>query len=641
MALRSDIRNVAIVAHVDHGKTTLVDAMLKQSHVFSDREVVPDRVMDSGDLEREKGITILAKNTAVKYTGPLAAKLGQPDGITINVVDTPGHADFGGEVERGISMVDGVVLLVDASEGPLPQTRFVLRKALEAKLPVILVINKTDRPDARIDEVVSETTDLLLGLAQDVMEEGVDLDLDTLLDLPIIYCAAKAGKASVNKPADGTEPDNDDLEPLFESILTNIPAPEYEEGAPLQAHVTNLDSSDFLGRLGLVRIYNGTLEKGKTYGLSRVDGSIESFRVSELLRTEGLDRIPTPSAGPGDIVAVAGLSDIMIGETIVDPADPRPLPLIHVDDPAISMTFGTNDSPLAGTEGKDHKLTARMIKDRLDRELIGNVSIKVIPTDRPDAWEVQGRGELALAVLAEQMRREGFELTVGRPQVVTKKIDGKINEPMEASTIDVPQEFMGAVTQLMAARKGRMDSMTNHGSGWVRLQFTVPSRGLIGFRTQLLSSTRGSGIASSVSAGYAPWCGDISIRQNGSMISDRSGKASPYAMQRLQARGNFFVEPTSPVYEGQVVGVANKPGDLDINITLEKHMTNMRSSTADVLETLTPPINMSLEECLDFAGEDECVEVTPEATRVRKLILDREAWYKWNARQHREQVRNA
>ncbi|MCI1984230.1 MAG: translational GTPase TypA [Bifidobacteriaceae bacterium] len=635
MAVRSDIRNVAIVAHVDHGKTTLVDAMLKQSHVFSEREKVPDRVMDSGDLEREKGITILAKNTAVQYTGPLAAKLGEPKGITINVVDTPGHADFGGEVERGISMVDGVVLLVDASEGPLPQTRFVLRKALEAKLPVILVINKTDRPDARIDEVVSETSDLLLGLAQDVSEEGIDLDLDSLLDLPVIYAAAKAGRASTEKPADGTVPENDNLEPLFECILNNIPAPQYEEGAPLQAHVTNLDASDFLGRLGLVRIYNGTLKKGQNYGLSRVDGSIENFKVTELLRTEGLDRVPTEEAGPGDIVAIAGVSDIMIGETIVDPDDPRPMPLIHVDPPAISMTFGTNDSPLVGTEGKDHKLTARMLKDRLDRELIGNVSIKVVDTDRPDVWEVQGRGELALAVLAEQMRREGFELTVGRPQVVTQVIDGKVNEPMEANTIDAPEEYMGAITQLMAARKGRMDSMTNHGSGWVRLEFTVPSRGLIGFRTQLLSATRGTGISSSISAGYAPWAGEIVTRQNGSMVADRAGKASPYAMQRLQARGSFFVQPQSPIYEGQIVGMANKPGDLDLNVTLEKHLTNMRSSTADVLETLTPPIQMSLEESLDFANDDECVEVTPESIRVRKIILDRDAWYKWNARNRR------
>lgn len=640
MAIRSNIRNVAIVAHVDHGKTTLVNAMLQQSNVFSEREEVPDRVMDSGDIEREKGITILAKNTAIDYNGPAAAELGEENGIIINVVDTPGHADFGGEVERGISMVDGVVLLVDASEGPLPQTRFVLRKALEAKLPVILAINKTDRPDARISEVVSEATDLLLGLAQDVVEEGVELDLDALLDLPVIYCAAKAGRASVNQPADGDVPDNDNLEPLFEMIVKNIPAPHYNEDAPLQAHVTNIDASDYLGRLGLVRIYSGELIKGKQYGLSRNDGTIQNFKLTEILRTDGLDRVPAETAGPGDIVAIAGVNDIMIGETIVDPNNPLPLPLIHVDEPAISMTFGTNDSPLAGTEGKDHKLTARMLKDRLDKELIGNVSIQVLDTDRPDVWEVRGRGELALAVLAEEMRREGFELTVGRPQVVTKKEDGKTLEPFEHSTIDVPEEYMGAVTQLMAARKGRMDSMTNHGSGWVRMEFTVPSRGLIGFRTQLLSSTRGTGIASSISAGYAEWAGEIVVRQNGSMVADRQGKASPYAMQKLQARGNFFVQPQSPVYEGQVVGVTGKPGDLDINITLEKHMTNMRSATADVLETLTPPIQMSLEESLDFANDDECVEVTPESIRVRKIILSRDAWYKWHAQQRRQSKQN-
>ena len=637
MAVRSDIRNVAIVAHVDHGKTTLVNAMLEQSHVFSPREAVPDRVMDSGDIEREKGITILAKNTAVTYKGPLAEKYGSPEGITINVVDTPGHADFGGEVERGISMVDGVVLLVDASEGPLPQTRFVLRKALEAKLPLILVVNKTDRPDARIAEVLDATNDLVLGIAQDVMEEGVDLDLDKILEMPVLYAAAKVGHCDTVRPADGEVPANDNLEPLFEAIIKNIPAPHYDPDMPLQAHVTNLDSSDFLGRLALIRVYNGTIKAGKQYGLSRVDGSIENFKVTELLRTDGLDRKHTDEAGPGDIVAMAGVSDIMIGETVVDPNDPKPLPLIHVDAPAISMTFGTNDSPLAGTEGKDHKLTARMIKDRLDRELVGNVSIRVLPTDRPDAWEVQGRGELALSVLAEEMRREGYELTVGRPQVVTKVIDGQLCEPMEHATIDTPQEYMGAVTQLMAGRKGQMTSMKNHGSGWVRLEFSVPSRGLIGFRTNLLTATHGTGIESSIADGYAPWAGKIETRLNGSMVCDRQGTASPYAMQKLQARGNFFVEPQSPVYEGQIVGINSKPGDLDVNITLAKHMTNMRSSTADVLETLTPPIQMSLEESLDFANEDECVEVTPEAIRIRKIILDREQWYKWNARRLRKE----
>ncbi|NYI25674.1 translational GTPase TypA [Aeriscardovia aeriphila] len=637
MAVRSDIRNVAIVAHVDHGKTTLVNAMLEQSHVFSPREAVPDRVMDSGDIEREKGITILAKNTAVTYKGPLAEKYGSPEGITINVVDTPGHADFGGEVERGISMVDGVVLLVDASEGPLPQTRFVLRKALEAKLPLILVVNKTDRPDARIAEVLDATNDLVLGIAQDVMEEGVDLDLDKILEMPVLYAAAKVGHCDTVRPADGEVPANDNLEPLFEAIIKNIPAPHYDPDMSLQAHVTNLDSSDFLGRLALIRVYNGTIKAGKQYGLSRVDGSIENFKVTELLRTDGLDRKHTDEAGPGDIVAMAGVSDIMIGETVVDPNDPKPLPLIHVDAPAISMTFGTNDSPLAGTEGKDHKLTARMIKDRLDRELVGNVSIRVLPTDRPDAWEVQGRGELALSVLAEEMRREGYELTVGRPQVVTKVIDGQLCEPMEHATIDTPQEYMGAVTQLMAGRKGQMTSMKNHGSGWVRLEFSVPSRGLIGFRTNLLTATHGTGIESSIADGYAPWAGKIETRLNGSMVCDRQGTASPYAMQKLQARGNFFVEPQSPVYEGQIVGINSKPGDLDVNVTLAKHMTNMRSSTADVLETLTPPIQMSLEESLDFANEDECVEVTPEAIRVRKIILDREQWYKWNARRLRKE----
>lgn len=636
MAVRSDIRNVAIVAHVDHGKTTLVNAMLEQSHVFSPREKVPDRVMDSGAIEREKGITILAKNTAVTYKGPLAAKYGAPNGMTINVVDTPGHADFGGEVERGISMVDGVVLLVDASEGPLPQTRFVLRKALEAKLPIILVINKTDRPDARIQEVVGATNDLILGLAQDVMDEGVDLDLDKLVDMPTLYASAKAGRADTVRPKDGELPANGNLEPLFEAIIKNIPAPTYDPDAPLQAHVANLDSSDFLGRLALIRIYNGHIKSGQTYGLSRVNGTIENFKVTELLRTEGLTRTPTEEAGPGDIVAMAGVQDIMIGETVVDPNDPKPLPLIHVDPPAISMTFGVNDSPLAGTEGKDHKLTARMIKDRLDRELVGNISIRVLPTDRPDAWTVEGRGELALSVLAEEMRREGYELTVGRPRVVTKTIDGKLCEPMEEATIDAPEEYMGAITQLMAARKGVMKSMKNHGSGWVRLVFSVPSRGLLGFRTQLLSATRGTGIESSIAAGYEPWKGDIEVRQNGSMVCDRNGNASPYAMQKLQARGTFFVEPQSPVYEGQIVGINNKPGDLDVNVTLAKHMTNMRSSTADVLQTLTPPIKMSLEESLDFAADDECVEVTPESVRVRKIILDRDQWYKWKARNARK-----
>ena len=630
-ASRPDLRNVAIVAHVDHGKTTIVDALLQQTHAFSAHADVEDRVMDSGDLEKEKGITILAKNTTVFYNGPSA----NGETITINVIDTPGHADFGGEVERGLSMVDGVVLSLCISEVPMPKIRFLLRNCLASKLLVIRVVTKVDRPDSCIDEVVGESMDLLLGLASDLADEVPDLDLDAVLNVPVVYASGKAGAASLNQPADGQLPDNDDLEPLFKTIIEHVPAPTYDPNEVLQAHVTNLDSSPFLGRLALVRIFNGTLKKGQTVAWARHDGEIKNVRISELLATKALERVPAESAGPGEIVAVAGIEDITIGETLTDAENPKPLPLIKVDDPAISMTIGINTSPLAGRV-KGAKVTARQVKDRLDRELIGNVSIKVLPTQRPDAWEVQGRGELALAILVEQMRREGFELTVGRPQVVTKKIDGVVNEPMENTTIDVPEEYMGTVTQLLADRKGRMENMTNHGTGWVRLQFTVPSRGLIGFRTALLSATRGTGIASSISAGYAPWAGQIVTRQNGSMVCDRKGIATPYAMQRLQARGNFFVEPQSPVYEGQVVGVNNKPDELDVNITLAKHMTNMRSSTADVLETLTPPIKMSLEESLDFANEDECVEVTPESIRVRKIILSREDWYKWRAKQRRQ-----
>ncbi|MFV0910437.1 MULTISPECIES: translational GTPase TypA [Rothia] len=616
-ASRPDLRNVAIVAHVDHGKTTIVDAMLKQTHAFSAHADVEDRVMDSGDLEKEKGITILAKNTTVFYDGPSA----NGETITINVIDTPGHADFGGEVERGLSMVDGVVLLVDASEGPLPQTRFVLRKALAAKLPVILVVNKVDRPDARIDEVVSETMDLLLGLASDLAEEVPDLDLDSVLDVPVVYASGKAGAASLNQPADGALPDNDDLEPLFKTIIEHVPAPTYNPDEVLQAHVTNLDSSPFLGRLALVRIFNGTLKKGQTVAWARQDGDIKNVRISGLLATKALERVPAEEAGPGEIVAVAGIEDITIGETLTDAENPKPLPLIKVDDPAISMTIGINTSPMAGRV-KGAKVTARQVKDRLDRELIGNVSIKVLPTQRPDAWEVQGRGELALAILVEQMRREGFELTVGKPQVVTKTIDGKLYEPMEHMIIDVPEEHLGAVTQLMAARKGRMENMSNHGTGWVRMEFAVPARGLIGFRTQFLTETRGAGISSSYSIDPEPWAGDIEYRTNGSMIADRAGVVTPYAMINLQERGTFFVEPTSEVYEGMVVGMNSRADDMEVNITKEKKLTNMRSSTADSFENLTPPKKLTLEECLEFAREDECVEVTPEAIRIRKVILD-------------------
>ncbi len=604
VAHRDDLRNVAIVAHVDHGKTTLVDAMLRQTNSFGDHEHVEERAMDSNELEREKGITILAKNTAISYKGKHA-----PNGpITINVIDTPGHADFGGEVERGLSMVDGVVLLVDASEGPLPQTRFVLRKALEAKLPVILAVNKTDRGDARIGEVVEESQDLLLGLASDLADDVPDLDLDAVLDVPVVYASGRAGAASRNRPANGELPDNDDLEPLFEAILEHIPAPTYDPSAPLQAHVTNLDASPFLGRLALLRIFNGTLKKGQTVAWVRHDGDVHSVRVTELLMTKALDRYPAESAGPGDIVAVAGFSDIMIGDTLADPEDVRALPAIHVDDPAISMTIGTNTSPLVG-KVKGHKLTARMVKDRLDRELIGNVSLRVLDIGRPDAWEVQGRGELALAILVEQMRREGYELTVGKPQVVTRKVDGRTQEPFEHLTIDAPEEYLGAITQLLAARKGRMENMANHGTGWVRMEFIVPSRGLIGFRTEFLTTTRGTGIANAISHGYDDWAGQIVTRSNGSIVADRAGVVTPFAIIALQERMSFFVNPTEEVYEGMVIGENSRADDMDVNITKEKKLTNMRSSTAD-------------KECLEFAREDECVEVTPEAVRIRKVELD-------------------
>ena len=624
MTVRQDLRNVAIVAHVDHGKTTLVDGMLWEAGAFGARateESTGERVMDSGELEREKGITILAKNTAVHYRGPAAKDAGMADGITINVIDTPGHADFGGEVERGLSMVDGVVLLVDASEGPLPQTRFVLRKALAANLPVILVVNKVDRPDSRLDEVVEESTDLLLSLASDLAEENPDIDIDAVLDVPVIYASAKARRADTVQPADGQLPANDNLEPLFRTIIERIPGPSYDEDAPLQAHVTNLDASPFLGRLALLRIHNGTLRKGQSVGWARHEGDIKQARISELLITEGLERKPAEEAHAGDIVAVAGIEDITIGESLVDLEDPRPLPLIKVDDPAISMTVGINTSPMAGRV-KGAKVTARQVKDRLDKELIGNVSIRVLPTSRPDAWEVQGRGELALAILVEQMRREGFELTVGKPQVVTRQVDGKTYEPMERMTIDVPEEHLGVVTQLMAARKGRMETMANHGAGWVRMEFLVPARGLIGFRSKFLTDTRGTGIASSIAEGYEPWHGVIETRTTGSLISDRAGAVTAYALIRLQDRGTFFVEPTQETYEGQVVGENPRNEDMEVNVVREKQQTNMRSSTAETFENLTPPRKLTLEEALEFAADDECVEVTPEAVRIRKVILN-------------------
>ncbi|MES1212602.1 MAG: translational GTPase TypA, partial [Leifsonia sp.] len=590
-ATRSDLRNVAIVAHVDHGKTTLVDAMLRQTNSFGSHEHMEERAMDSNDLEREKGITILAKNTAISYEGVHAT-----DGpVTINVIDTPGHADFGGEVERGLSMVDGVVLLVDASEGPLPQTRFVLRKALEAKLPVILLVNKTDRPDARIDEVVEESHDLLLGLASDLADDVPDLDVDALLDVPVVYASGRNGAASWNKPENGTLPDNDDLEPLFDAILKHVPAPSYDDAAPLQAWVTNLDASPFLGRIALLRVFSGMLKKGQTVAWVRHDGSHSNVRITELLKTRALERYPAEEAHAGDIVAIAGIDEITIGETIADPDDVRPLPAITVDDPAISMTIGTNTSPIVG-KVKGHKLTARLVKDRLDRELVGNVSIKVVDIGRPDAWEVQGRGELALAILVENMRREGFGLTVGKPQVVVKQIDGKVHEPFEHLTVDTPEEYLGGITQLLAARKGRMEGMTNHGTGWVRMEFIVPSRGLIGFRTEFLTVTRGAGIANAISHGYEPWAGAITTRVNGSIVADRAGVATPFAMVALQERMSFFVEPTQEVYEGMIVGENSRADDLDVNITKEKQLTNMRQSTADNFEKLTPSRRLTLEE---------------------------------------------
>ena len=605
-ATRSDLRNVAIVAHVDHGKTTLVDAMLWQSGAFRANQDVDDRVMDSMDLEREKGITILAKNTSVKYAGPSAPA----GGVTFNIIDTPGHADFGGEVERGLEMVDGVVLLVDASEGPLPQTRFVLRKALAKKLPVVLVINKVDRPDARIAEVVDEAYELFL-----------DLDAtDEQIDFPIVYTSAKAGRASRERPADGGMPAEENLEPLFATLLEAIPAPSYDENAPLQAHVTNLDASPYLGRLALCRVHQGTIRKGQQVAWMKADGSVERAKVVELLMTEALDRVPVESAGPGDIIAVAGMPDITIGDTLADPENPVALPVITVDEPSISMTIGINTSPLAGRSGGT-KLTASMVKSRLDQELIGNVSIRVLPTERPDTWEVQGRGELQLAFLVELMMREGFELTVGKPQVVTRMIDGKLQEPMERLSVDIPEDYLGVVTQLMALRKGRMEQMVNHGTGWVRMDYLVPARGLIGFRTEFLTETRGTGLLHHVFDRYEPWHGELRTRPTGSLVADRTGPTTGFALANLQERGTMFVGPGTDVYEGMIVGENSRSDDLDVNPTKEKKLTNMRQSSGDVLVPLIPHKQLSLEQALEFCREDECVEVTPQAVRIRKVQL--------------------
>jgi GTP-binding protein len=593
MLARQDLRDIAIVAHVDHGKTTLVDAMLWQAGSFRANEEVAERVLDSMDLEREKGITILAKNTAVRFGD-----------VKVNIVDTPGHSDFGGEVERALTMVDGVLLLVDASEGPLPQTRFVLRKALEARLPVILVVNKVDRPDARIEEVVNEVYELFL-----------DLDADeTQIEFPIVYCNARAGRA-------GLAPDElaDDLRPLFDVLLAAIPAPVYEEGHPLQAHVTNLDASPYVGRLALCRVRQGTIRRGQQVAWCRSDGRIERAKVTELYVTEALDRVDAAEAGPGELVAVAGIPEVTIGETLADPEDPRPLPVIGVDEPSLAMTIGINTAPLAGQDGD--RLTASMVEARLQQELVGNVSLRVLPTARPDAWEVQGRGELQLAVLVELVRREGFELTVGKPQVVTREIDGTLHEPVELLSIDAPEEYIGVITQLLALRKGRLQQMVNHGTGWVRMEYLVVARGLIGFRTEFLTETRGTGILHHVFDGYEPWHGELRTRPTGSLVADRRGAATSFALLNLQERGQMFIAPGAEVYEGMIVGENARAEDLDVNPTKEKKLTNMRSSTADELVRLIPPRLLSLEQALEFIGDDECVEVTPKNVRLRKAEL--------------------
>ncbi len=607
MPSRDDLRNIAIIAHVDHGKTTLVDAMLWQSGAFRENQDVAERVMDSMDLEREKGITILAKNTSVRYSGASAPA----GGVVFNIIDTPGHADFGGEVERGLEMVDGVVLLVDASEGPLPQTRFVLRKALAKRLPVVLVINKVDRSDARIKEVVDEVYELFLDLDAD----------DSQIDFPIVFTSAIAGRASTHMPPDGGQPDSENLEPLFATLLATIPPPSYVEGAPLQAHVTNLDASPYLGRLALCRVHEGTIRKGQQVAWIRKDGSVDRAKVVELLMTEALERVPVDQAAAGDIIAVSGIPDITIGETLGDLDDPRPLPVISVDEPSISMTIGINTSPLAGRSGGT-KLTAPMVKARLDAETVGNVSIRVLPTERPDTWEVQGRGELQLAILVEMMRREGFEITVGKPQVVTRTIDGKVHEPVERLSIDVPEDYLGVVTQLMALRKGRLEQMVNHGSGWVRMDYLVPARGLIGFRTEFLTETRGTGLLHHVFDRYEPWHGELRTRPTGSLVADRTGQTTAFALANLQGRGTMFVGPGTEVYEGMIVGENSRSDDMDVNPTKEKKLTNMRASTGDVLVPLIPHRELSLEQALEFCREDECVEVAPSAVRMRKVLLN-------------------
>jgi len=594
LARRDDIRNVAIIAHVDHGKTTLVDGMLQQAGAMSTHGEIQERVMDSMDLEKEKGITILAKNTAIRWGD-----------TKINVVDTPGHADFGGEVERALTMVDGVLLLVDASEGPLPQTRFVLRKALAADLPVVLVINKIDRPDARIAEVVTEVEDLFLDV--DAEEHQIDF--------PIVYTVAREGTATLDLDTPGT-----DLNPLLETILERVPAPSYDPEHPLQAWVTNLDASPYVGRLAICRVINGTIKKGQTVSWCKADGTAENAKITELYATESHERVEVDEASAGELIAVAGLPQVTIGETLSAADDPRPMPVITVDEPSLSMTVGINTSPVAGRSGK--LLTARQVKERLDRELVGNVSLRVLDLDRPDAWEVQGRGELQLAILVEMMRREGFELTVGKPQVVTREIDGTLHEPVEAVSIDIPEEHVGGITQLLAPRKGNMQEMVNHGTGWVRLDYRVPARGLIGFRTDFLTETRGTGLLHHVFDGWVPWQGKIQARHRGSLVADRLGVATSNAILALQDRGTFFVDVGEDVYEGMIIGETPKLGDMDVNICKEKKHTNVRAAAADETVRLTPPKRMSLEQSLEFITDDECIEVTPDVVRLRKVNLD-------------------
>ena len=598
LVARANLRNVAIIAHVDHGKTTLVDAMLWQSGAFRSNETVAERVMDSMDLEREKGITILAKNTAVRYVRDSGEE------IKINVVDTPGHSDFGGEVERALTMVDGVLLLVDSSEGPLPQTRFVLRKALALDLPVVLVINKVDRPDARISEVVDEVYELFFDL--DATEHQIDF--------PIVYTNARRGTAALDPGQSGI-----DLRPLFETLLETVQAPRHDPEHPLQAWITDLDSNPYVGRIAICRVMHGTIKKGQNVAWCRTDGTTTTAKITDLYVTESLDRVDVADAGPGEIIAISGIPDITIGETLADLADPTPLPGITVDEPSLAMTIGVNSSPMSGLDG--NKVTARLIKNRLDTELIGNVSIRVSDTDRPDTWQVEGRGELQLAVLVEIMRREGFEMTVGKPNVLTRTIDGQLHEPTERVTIDIPEDFVGAIAQLLGERKAKIVNMSNHGTGWVRLDYIVAARGLIGFRTEFLTETRGTGLMANVFEGHTPWLGELRTRRSGSIVADRRGAVTGYALAALQNRASLFVAPGDEVYEGMVVGENPRPQDMNVNICREKKQTNVRAAASDDTVRLTPPRILSLEQALEFIADDECVEVTPHATRLRKVTL--------------------